>query len=524
MHHKYKVEVIGTFGGTTSGMLQPGEPPFNPFVKILNRGGALIGGGETSTLDPFGPSFCYLTPSPCYVGYVFRWQNGVETNLGALPENPASGRQTPCTDCAWSSFAYGIADNGFVVGESEDNSLDSLTGAPTSLAVLWKEDGQIVNLGTLGGNESAAAAVNDRGDVVGAALTSTPDPFPGRCPMVCDFFIFGNGTEPHAFLWRDGRMQDLGTLGGPDSGAFFVNDLGDIAGASDVDYTVNPVTQGPTVHPFVWRRGQMLDLVAVAPPGMFGGTYGIVSALNDRGQVAGTMNLSGDTTWHSFLWQEGSITDLGTLGGINTTAEWMNRAGHVVGRSDVTAICSACSVGNQQQLHHPFLWRDNTITDLGLLYDDTAGTAYNINDKDQVIGITKTCTAVEPNDACEGQVSHAFLWENGSIVDLQSLLIPSSDVTLDCPTNGPFGCVGAYNINDRGEIAAQGVLANGETRALLLIPCDGNHPDLDGCEYDMVDVTATPQSGKSAAKAKMTQGVYAPTRNPWIRRGGALRQ
>jgi probable HAF family extracellular repeat protein len=311
--------------------------------------------------------------------------------------------------------------------------------------------------------------------------------------MVCDFFIFGNGTEAHAFLWRDGTMQDLGTLGGPDSGAFFVNDRGEIAGASDVDYNINPVTKGPTVHPFVWRDGKMLDLVADAPPGMFGGTYGIASALNNRGQVTGTMNLTGDTTWHSFFWEEGAIRDLGTLGGINTTAIWLNRASHVVGRSDVAAICTACPAGEQKQLHHPFLWKDGVMTDLGLLYADTAGTAYSINAKDQAVGTTSACTAIDPaHDTCEAPIYHSFLWENGSIVDLQSLLVPGSGATLDCPQAGGRGCVGAYNINDRGEIAAQGVLANGESRALLLIPCDRDHPDVDACEYDMVDATATP--------------------------------
>jgi len=52
-----------------------------------------------------------------------------------------------------------MADNGFVAGQSTDNAVDPLTGSPTSLAVLWRNN-KIVNLGTLGGYESAAAAVN----------------------------------------------------------------------------------------------------------------------------------------------------------------------------------------------------------------------------------------------------------------------------------------------------------------------------------------------------------------------------
>jgi probable HAF family extracellular repeat protein len=460
--------------------------------------------GETSIPDP---NF-YLRP---LVGYVFRSRRGIQFNLGVLPENPTTGAQTPCLNCAWSSFAFWIADNGLVAGESEDNAADPLVGAPTSLAVLWK-GGKIVNLGTLGGNESSAAAVNDRGEVVGAALNSTPDPFPNRCPWSFDFCIFGNATESHAFLWRDGTIRDLGTLGGPDSGAFFVNEKGQIAGASDVDFTANPVTGGPTLHPFLWDNGEMLDLVAAAPAGMFGGSRGIATGLNNRGQVIGTMNLTGDVTWHSFLWDQGVLTDLGTLGGNLTTAFGLNGAGHIIGRSDVISICTACPAGDQRQLHHPFLWKDGVMTDLGLLYTDTAGVAYSINAKDQVVGLTTPCTLINPRmDACEGPIDHAFLWENGSMVDLQELVLPGFGVTLDCPHLGGHGCVGAYNINDRGEIAGQGVLSNGDTRDFLLIPCDELHSNIEGCDYSLVDTITTTTAG-SVGFVRSLSGTTEPAK------------
>lgn len=475
-HHHYKLFQTGTFGGPTSSIDRPGTPPLVPFNRIITRAGAVLGSGDTTIPDPYG----FDGP---LVNYAFRWQDGIQTNLGVLPENPTVGAQTPCLDCPWSVFAFWIADNGFVAGQSLDNAFDPLTGFPAPLAVLWK-DGKIVNLGTLGGNQSGAGAVNGRGEVVGAALNSTTDPFPSRPPYF-DFFFFGNGTESHAFLWRDGTMQDLGTLGGPDSAAFFVNREGQVAGASDVDFNVNPVTGGPTVHPFLWEHGKMLDLVAGAPPGMFGGTFGMAAWLNERGQVLGTMNLTGDTTWHSFLWDEGVVRDLGTLGGINTTAQWLTGNGHAAGKSDVTAICTACAPGNQKQLHHPFLWKDGVMTDLGLLYADTAGTAYSVNAKDQAVGVTSVCKFVNPDDSCNGPgyptIYHSFLWENGSIVDLQTLVLPGSGIALSCG-----GCeIGAYNINDRGEITGQGVLSNGDSRVVLLVPCDENHDGIEGCDYSL---------------------------------------
>jgi uncharacterized membrane protein len=480
-HHHYKLIEMGTLGGANSGIDVTGNPPNFPFNKVITQSGEVLGTADTTIPDPY----CFAS---CAVNYAFLWKNGVQTNLGVLPQSPKVGPQTPCFDCAWSVFTFWIADNGLVAGESLDNTIDPYTGSPAALAVLWK-DGNIFNLGTFGGNESGAGAANRRGEVVGAALTSTPDPFPHRVPY-SNYFFFGNGTESHAFLWYNGNKKDLGTLGGPDSAAFLVNEEGQVAGTSDVDYNVNPVTGGPTVHPFLWQHGEMIDLVAAAPEGMFGGTYGIAAWLNDKGQVLGTMNLPGDTTWRSFVWDKGVVTPLGTLGGITTTAQFLNNSGHAVGKSDVTTICTACAPDNQKQLHHPFLWRDGTMIDLGLLYDDTAGDASSLNSKDQVVGVTVPCTTVNFDDSCDGPLYHAFLWENGSMVDVQTLLVPGSGITL---SGCAFCELGTYNINDRGEIAAQGLLSNGDARAILLIPCDEDHADVEGCDYSLVDPIHTTQ-------------------------------
>jgi uncharacterized membrane protein len=118
------------------------------------------------------------------------------------------------------------------------------------------------------------------------------------------------------------------------------------------------------------------------------------------------------------------------LGGAITTGQWLSDAGRVVGKSDVTTSCTACPADNQKQLHHPFLWRDGRMIDLGLLYADTAGTAYSVNERDQVVAVTTVCTRGNQNDSCEGVVYNAFLWENGAMVDLQSLLLPGSGITL----------------------------------------------------------------------------------------------
>ena len=195
--------------------------------------------------------------------------------------------------------------------------------------------------------------------------------------------------------------------------------------------------------------------------GTLGGTSGCATALNDRGQVAGYSNLPGDLIFHAFLWDRRELSDLGTFGGDRSVALAINNVGHVIGRADVTAICTACAPGNQLQLHHPVLWKDGKTIDLGLIAGDTAGSAYSINSRGQIVGTSIQCTVINPDDSCDGPVSHAFLWEDGSLVNLQSLIDPASKITVNNTTS----------INERGEIAGTGKLSNGKRHAYLLVPC-----------------------------------------------------
>jgi hypothetical protein len=102
-----------------------------------------------------------------------------------------------------------------------------------------------------------------------------------------------------------------------------------------------------------------------------------------------------------------------------------------------------------------------------------------------------------------------FLWENGSIVDLNTLIPPNSGLQL----------TRAVYINDRGEIAAQGNFSNGDIHTFILIPCDENHPDVEGCDYDPVEATSeapvrpaqrTSVSATSAAKLPATAMMHRP--------------
>ncbi len=152
--------------------------------------------------------------------------------------------------------------------------------------------------------------VNDHGQVIGEALNSVPDPLS----------ILGLGslltmTQTHAFLWQHGEMHDLGTLGGPDSWAMYVNDHGQVAGTSYTSDVVDPNTGTPQINAFLWENGKMKDLGNLGGTNGFMGAYSLVTALNNRGQVVGNMALPGEVPIHPFLWDGEKLSDLGSFGG-----------------------------------------------------------------------------------------------------------------------------------------------------------------------------------------------------------------
>ena len=89
------------------------------------------------------------------------------------------------------------------------------------------------------------------------------------------------------------------------------------------------------------------------------------------------------------------------------------------------------------------------------------------------------------------------------MIDLNAL-VPPSDLYLASP---------AY-MNDRGEIDGVGTLSNGDQHAFLLIPCDDDHPNVEGCDYSMVDASVA-QSNNSAPRpvAVTPQSTSSPAQS-----------
>jgi probable HAF family extracellular repeat protein len=422
-HHKYKLVDLGTFGGPRSNIAAYGNG--SPYI---NGKGNVVAIAMTRVPIHSNSNDLVCFPPDTNILHALRWQKTTNkvTDLGAL--SPAR------KNC---SSAVATNDAGEITGISENGVIDPLIGVTEIRAVLWKH-GKITDLGTLGGNASGAGSINNDGQVVGFALNTIPDPF--------SFYGLGfqnstNSTQTRAVLWQKGKMQDLGTLGGPDAFANFINDYGQITGVS--------YTSSMSVDPFVfvWKNRKMTDL------GGFGGTSGNPLALNNKGQVAGLSNLAGDASAHPFFWNGKKLKDLGTFGGSSGSANSLNDAGDVVGVANLTG----------DQIRHAFLWKHGAKKkiDLGTLGFNSA--AFGINSQRQVIGASRV----------NSTTVHAFLWEQGEIVDLNDLVNPKSDAQLIEPDA----------ISDSGEIAANGLPkgCNDESceHAYVLVP--GGNCD-DDCE------------------------------------------
>jgi probable HAF family extracellular repeat protein len=393
---RYRLIDLGTLGGDNAFTVLP--------AVTLNNRGENIGQGSNGVPDPF-PDAQFTDDGTIWHG-MLTTANGAVRDLGAL------------TGVA-QSIPVWISDNGLIVGTSENGLLDETADFPQLRPVLWDSARHLHDLGTFGGNTGFAAAVNNRGQVGGYATNTIPEDV--------DVASFMNGFLPagqqvRAFLWDGGALRDLGTLGGNDAAAQAINEKGEVAGLSYTGTEINDTTGLPTVHPFIWRNGAMQDL------GSLGGTLSTPASfafgpfgkfLNERGEVAGTSTLPGDETFHAFFWDKHGMIDLGTLGVRNSEAFFISDKGEVLGRFEVSLT---------PVVRHGFLWEKGHMTDLGAAAPCKRSSPLSINSGGQIVGDIGACTD-NPSDP---NYFSAFYQEKGKPpVDIHSLIIPPSPIHLE---------------------------------------------------------------------------------------------
>ena len=400
-------------------------------------------------------------------GNTYIWADGRQIDLQPLPQlGQLTGTDTTIN---W------VNEWGLVAGFGTRN--DSSSGKFYDTAALWLPNGTIVPLQTPPASASRAVWVNDRGQASGWIA-------PGAVPDPCSFGL-GDALQSQAVIWEFGRARPLGSLGGTDSYGEFINDRGQISGhaqTSNVGYAI--LGNCPPFDPFVWQNGKMTDI----NPGNFGGLQGGTNYLNNRGQAVGFGTLPGEVYSHAFLWGKGKLTDLtklGSLGAANQegdTAYNVNELGHVIGGSTTPA---GELVG--------VLWRHGEFVNLKSLTaeGDDCSEPVRINSRDQIVGASFSC---------ETGVQHAFIWEDGSMADLNTLI----------PADAGINLVYAGWINEEGVIAGQGVLTSGPSqgaiRAVLLIPTGGSR---DRWDDDGTSGEAGKHSG-SHAHLRTADGLANP--------------
>jgi probable HAF family extracellular repeat protein len=269
---------------------------------------------------------------------------------------------------------------------------------------------EVRDLGTLpdGGQFYRASDINASGQVVGS-------------------------TGENPFLYSGGTLSKL--EGGNGRG---INDSGQVTRGMDRAINNSGQTVGEDIH--VLPGGGIFSQGYITSGGIttYFGQGTAAFAINNVGQVAG-MTAQGDGTYHPFLYSNGQLIDLGLLAGAHSaTARAINDLGQVVGGGI-----------NDPYGSRAFFYSDGQLHDLGTLGGKSSD-ASDINRLGQIVGAADTDSLGN---------AHAFLYEGGSLLDLNDLIGPDTGWLLAAATG----------INDKGQIVGAG-FRDGSMRAFMLTP------------------------------------------------------
>jgi len=356
---RWVVRDLGTLGGKTSE------------ATAINDGGQVVGSADLKG----GKS------------HAFMWQPGRMTDLGHLPPIKFQGHLVSYDE----SSASEINDSGQVVGvgyysdgpnrpfvwqrgvmtdldphyaatdyvvhaiSNQGVAVGEATGLSSGrcLGFIWQYGRLNWLKGPVPGWYTAASGVNEHGEVVGVGT---------RGGFACADQDWGS-YDTSAVRWQNGQIALLGS-----GEATAINDNGLIVG----DDTGDPVA---------WKNGRRIRLRI---PRGFGSAY--PELVNNRDEIAG-YTFTDAYEDHGLVWRGGKVSDLGRLPGTaNTDPSAINDSGQIIGH---------CYAGDSEDLSdnslRAFVWQDGKLTGLNTL-GGKASDALAINDQNQIVGWATTKT------------------------------------------------------------------------------------------------------------------------------------
>jgi len=252
-------------------------------------------------------------------------------------------------------------------------------------------------LPTLGGNNGQGVDINNRGQVLGFAENSTPNP---NCvpPQVLH-------VEP--VIWKRGKAEELPTFPGDSDGiGGAINDAGQAT--LPTGKCLLPFLGPPSGHDSLFRHGTLTDF------GTFEGIPIAANDINNKGQVVGVTSGPVGAETEAVLWQGGVASGLGTLpGDVASIGSAISDNGKLVGQScDANDNCRG------------FLWQDGVMMDLNTLVPPNSTLDFpdpvGINSRGQIVGLGAVKSTGE---------LHAFLLtpSNGEIAAERTTLAAASE-------------------------------------------------------------------------------------------------